>query len=296
MTENGETDAEIEEVWNPEIEEFDVDQNKPASFDRRSNNQQLERKQPSIRWEKEPSFERQFYNCDKNDEPEKKASFWISLVFRRRMHRKEQGSSEWQQEQVDSTYTRGTTGGGNGSGAGFNGVPSSSGGNCSSNGGGVAGPSSGSSDPVGGPKQGSSARNMDVDLDQFGYPDSPTQNWFAANADLSPLRILDNINLKSEFPYSVSTDNDKPPDISNIGMDHTTANLLQFAASVSVLDHTTSFLDIGLDTFQSLYEDQLIGDLIPVSSSNTFTSNDQGFSISKQNVQQQTAPFNACDK
>lgn len=52
LTENGETDAEIEEVWNPEIEEFDVDQNKPASFDRRSNNQQLERKQPSIMGER----------------------------------------------------------------------------------------------------------------------------------------------------------------------------------------------------------------------------------------------------
>ena len=149
-----------------------------------------------------------------------------------------------------------------------------------------------------------------MDIDHFGYPDSPTQNWLAANADLSPLRILDNINLKSEFPYSVSTENDKPPDISNIGMDHTTANLLQFAASVPVPDHTTSFLDIGLDSFQSLYEDHLIGDLIPVSSSssastsNAFSNasnNEHSFSVSKQNAQQRVVattaiPFSPCDK
>jgi len=101
-----------------------------------------------------------------------------------------------------------------------------------------------------------------TEVDQFGYPDSPTQTWLAANADLSPLRILDNINLKSEFPYTISMDTEKPPDISNIGLDNTTANLLQFAASVPVPDHSTTFLDIGLDSFQSLYEDHLISDLV----------------------------------
>jgi len=289
----GETNAEIEEVRNPEIKESDVAGVEPTNFESRGNNRQLEGKQCNFQWENDLPSEEQFYNCDKNDEPEKNAKLWIFLVFRRRMHRKEQGSNGWEGEQVDSTHQRGTTGGG--TGTGFNGVPSSTGGN-SSTGGGVAGPSNGNSDPVGGPKQGNTAPNMDMDIDQFGYPDSPTQNWLAANADLSPLRILDNINLKSEFPYSVSTDNDKPPDISNIGMDHTTANLLQFAASVPVPDHTTSFLDIGLDTFQSLYEDQLIGDLIPVSSSNAFTTYDNGFSVSKQNAQQRVSPFNSCDK
>jgi len=289
----GETKAEIEEVRNPEIKELDVEETEPTHFESRGNNRQLEGKQCNFDWETEPPCEEQFYICDKNDEPEKNAKLWLFLVFRRRMHRKEQGSNGWQGEQVDATHQRGTTGGG--TGAGFNGVPSSSSGG-SSTGGGVAGPSNGNSDPVGGPKQGNTAPNMDMDIDQFGYPDSPTQNWLAANADLSPLRILDNINLKSEFPYSVSTDNDKPPDISNIGMDHTTANLLQFAASVPVPDHTTSFLDIGLDTFQSLYEDHLIGDLIPVSNSNTFTTYDQGFSVSKQNAQQRVSPFSGCDK
>lgn len=289
----GETKAEIEEVRNPEIKELDVEGTEPTHLESRGNNRQLEGKQCNFDWETEPPCEEQFYSCDKNDEPEKNAKLWLFLVFRRRMHRKEQGSNGWQGEQVDATQQRGTTGGG--TGAGFNGVPSSSSGG-SSTGGGVAGPSNGNSDPVGGPKQGNTAPNMDMDIDQFGYPDSPTQNWLAANADLSPLRILDNINLKSEFPYSVSTDNDKPPDISNIGMDHTTANLLQFAASVPVPDHTTSFLDIGLDTFQSLYEDHLIGDLIPVTNSNTFTTYDHCFSVSKQNAQQRISPFSGCDK
>jgi len=111
-----------------------------------------------------------------------------------------------------------------------------------------------------------------TEVDQFGYPDSPTQTWLAANADLSPLRILDNINLKSEFPYTISMDTEKPPDISNIGLDNTTANLLQFAASVPVPDHSTTFLDIGLDSFQSLYEDHLIGDLVTSNTTSSVTT------------------------
>jgi len=52
--------------------------------------------------------------------------------------------------------------------------------------------------------------------------------------------------LKSEFPYtSVQVETEKPPDISNI---------------VPVPDHSSSFLDIGLESFQSLYED--LGELI----------------------------------
>jgi hypothetical protein len=81
--------------------------------------------------------------------------------------------------------------------------------------------------------------------------------------------------LKSEFPYSaVTTDNDKPPDISNIGMHTDTVNLLHFAASVPVPDHTTSFLDIGTDNnFQSLYED--LGDLLPTNLTTFQTSSSQ---------------------
>ena len=127
-------------------------------------------------------------------------------------------------------------------------------------GGGVAGPSNNGDT---GPKSGGGGGVELAEVDQFGYPDSPTQTWLAAHADLSPLRILDNISLKSEFPYSVAPlDAEKPPDISNIGLDQSAAQLLQFAASVPVPDHSTTFLDIGLDTFQSLYEDQLMGDLV----------------------------------
>eukprot|EP00096_Caligus_rogercresseyi_P010684 TRINITY_DN397_c1_g1_i7.p1 TRINITY_DN397_c1_g1~~TRINITY_DN397_c1_g1_i7.p1 ORF type:complete len:815 (-),score=233.63 TRINITY_DN397_c1_g1_i7:1221-3665(-) len=118
-----------------------------------------------------------------------------------------------------------------------------------------------------------------LDFDNFDYPDSPTQKWLADNADLSPLTVLDNINLKTEFPYaSNQLEIDKPPDIhhqsnSNISMDGgpLNENLLQFAVSVpsvappnscssSSSPSSTSFLDIGGDSFtQSLYDD--LGDI-----------------------------------
>lgn len=170
-------------------------------------------------------------------------------------------------------------------------MPSGSG--ASSGGGGVAGPSQGGSSGDHANKQGNTGNinnpsSGDLDIDQFDFPpNSPTQNWLAANADLSPLRILDNINLKTEFSYSASDGGpDKPPDLSNIGMDSTTANLLQFAASVPVPDHTTSFLDIGLDTFQSLYEDHLIGDLMPTGNNNNSFSTNYDHNFHRQQLQQ----------
>jgi hypothetical protein len=50
----------------------------------------------------------------------------------------------------------------------------------------------------------------------------------------------------------VALEGDKPPDISNIGMDPGTLNFLQFAATVPVPDTSasSSFLDIGLESFQ----------------------------------------------
>ena len=55
---------------------------------------------------------------------------------------------------------------------------------------------------------------------------------FPDNADLSPLTVLDNMNLKTEFPYSAgTTDVDKPPDINSITLDSGAENLFQFAAS-----------------------------------------------------------------
>ena len=238
-----------------------------------------------------PSEPSQSGRREANKEEEKRiedARVWMPSLRRRMSHRSERGSWDEEKETVSKVSrdipatSRGTTGGG-GSG-GFTGVPnnSSSSGSSSSSGGGVAGPAQGSS------KQGTSGASQDgqeanVDLDEFGYPDSPTQSWLAQNSDLSPLQILDNINLKSEFPYSSAQgENDKPPDISNIGMDSTTANLLQFAASVPVPDHSTTFLDIGLDTFQSLYEDHLISDLMPTN--NNFNTFDQNFSALKGGV------------
>ena len=196
--------------------------------------------------------------------PGDERNVWLVLVMMMMMHRKEKSSGE----------SDGTTGGAGGSntGGGFSGVSSNGGGGAGGSGaggGGVAGPSSGGTSNKGAGTGGGNMTEM-TEVDQFGYPDSPTQTWLAANADLSPLRILDNINLKSEFPYTISMDTEKPPDISNIGLDNTTANLLQFAASVPVPDHSTTFLDIGLDSFQSLYEDHLISDL--VTSGHTSTS------------------------
>ena len=182
-------------------------------------------------------------------------SWWLVLVMIMTMHRKEKTGGE-------SDGTTGGAGGGNTAG-GFSGVSSNGGGagGAGVGGGGVAGPSSGGTSGKGASSGGGNMIEV-TEVDQFGYPDSPTQTWLAANADLSPLRILDNINLKSEFPYSALTNEvDKPPDISNIGVDSATANLLQFAASVPVPDPTNSFIDISTDNFHSLYED--LGDLIP---------------------------------
>ncbi|TRY73157.1 hypothetical protein TCAL_02209 [Tigriopus californicus] len=95
-----------------------------------------------------------------------------------------------------------------------------------------------------------------LDLDSFEYPDSPTQKWLADNADLSPLTVLDNINLKSEYPYATHHVVEKPPDITTIALDTSQENMLQFSASVPVPDSSATFLDIGTDTFsQSLYDD-----------------------------------------
>merc|ERR1719270_2649397 len=111
--------------------------------------------------------------------------------------------------------------------------------------------------------QGLNNNNGELDLENLEYPDSPTSHkWFADNSDLSPLTVLDNINLKTEFPYSTgNVELDKPPDINSITLDTGAEHLFQFAASVpNVPDNTTTFLDIGADTFsQSLYDD--LGDI-----------------------------------
>ena len=163
------------------------------------------------------------------------------------------------------------TNGGSGNGAGGNGS-GGTGGFRTSNGGGINGGNnnSGSNENNGMFKNGknfnknnnnNNNNNDDLNFDNFEYPDSPTQKWLADNADLSPLTVLDNINLKTEFPYSAGNPEiDKPPDINSITLDSQAENLLQFAATVPVPDNSATFLDIGGDSFsQSLYDD--LGDI-----------------------------------
>ena len=147
--------------------------------------------------------------------------------------------------------------GGSSSGDGSSGGSSSSGGGSNGNGGYLKIGGS-SSDGLFG--SGSGGKSSELDLDQFDYPDSPTSHkWLADNNDLSPLTVLDNINLKTEFPYASSgADLDKPPDINSITLDTGAEHLFQFAASVP--DSSSTLLDIGTDSFsQSLYDD--LGDI-----------------------------------
>lgn len=126
----------------------------------------------------------------------------------------------------------------------------------------------------------------EFDLGSFEYPDSPTSHkWLTDNPDLSPLTVLDNINLKTEFPYSANTtDIDKPPDLNGHHLDvvHAAAaaatatgtaaaasseTLFQFTASVPPVppdSSTPGFLDNDLGGHgvvndmvftQSLYDD-----------------------------------------
>ena len=150
----------------------------------------------------------------------------------------------------------GSSGGGSSSGDGSSGGSSGSSGG--SGNGGYLKIGGSSSDGLFG--SGSSGKSSDIDLDQFDYPDSPTSHkWLTDNNDLSPLTVLDNINLKTEFPYATTgTELDKPPDINSITLDTGAEHLFQFAASVP--DSSSTLLDIGTDSFsQSLYDD--LGDI-----------------------------------
>ena len=126
-------------------------------------------------------------------------------------------------------------------------------------------------------------RPSEMDLDGFEYPDSPTSQKWLENPDLIPLTVLDNINLKTEFPYATNTtDIDKPPDINSISIDHlaNADNLFQFTASIPppVPDATsTNFLDLPgneTDSFsQSLYDDLVDINLAEFSNVSTIPSN-----------------------
>ena len=173
-------------------------------------------------------------------------------------------------------------------------VQASSGGSSSSSMAGISNSSSGgsnsSSSRITAKRSGGSLNNNgELDLENLEYPDSPTSHkWFADNADLSPLTVLDNMNLKTEFPYSTgNTDVDKPPDINSITLDSGAENLFQFAASVpNVPDNTTTFLDIGTDTFsQSLYDDLInMNDFPNVGAFATATTTDPTVDITNSTV------------
>lgn len=84
---------------------------------------------------------------------------------------------------------------------------------------------------------------------EFDLPESATRKWISYNRDLSPLKVLDNINLKTEMNPRLQHP-DMPPDLD--GLDHDTANILQ----LSVPDPSSTFLDIGTDFGPiSLYDD-----------------------------------------
>jgi hypothetical protein len=80
-----------------------------------------------------------------------------------------------------------------------------------------------------------------------------TRKWLNENPDFNPLKILDNISLKSAFSNSGAVESvPKPPPDSSIDRD--TANILQLA--VPVPDPSATFLDIGTDFGpMSMYED-----------------------------------------
>jgi len=80
-----------------------------------------------------------------------------------------------------------------------------------------------------------------------------TRKWLHENPDFNPLKILDNISLKSAFGNSGEREAvPKPPPDSSIDRD--TANILQLA--VPVPDPSATFLDIGTDFGpMSMYED-----------------------------------------
>lgn len=108
---------------------------------------------------------------------------------------------------------------------------------------------------------GNSSKSNDVDIGQFDFPNSPNSHtWLTDNQILSPLTVLDNINLKTEFSYTnMGTDLDKPPDINVTLNENGSEQLFQF--SVSVPDSTTAvgaetLMDVGQEAFsQSLYND-----------------------------------------
>lgn len=84
---------------------------------------------------------------------------------------------------------------------------------------------------------------------EFDLPESSTRRWICDNRDLSPLKVLDHISLKTEMTPPLPHP-DMPPDLA--GLDQDTTNILQ----LSVPDPSSTFLDIGTDFGPiSLYDD-----------------------------------------
>jgi len=90
---------------------------------------------------------------------------------------------------------------------------------------------------------------------EFDFHESSTKKWFVDNPNLTPMKVLDTINLKNESSENPQTEVKKPPDIQTLDRD--TATFLQLA--VPVPDPSNTFMDIGTDLGPvSLYDDDLL--------------------------------------
>ena len=96
-----------------------------------------------------------------------------------------------------------------------------------------------------------------LDLDTFEWV--PDSQFLTSDPDFSPLTVLDNINLKTEFPYSTNpVVMDKPPDLDPPGPvpPGDPPNLFHFTASVPPVPESYVSSSTVSDVFtQSLYDD-----------------------------------------
>ena len=211
---------------------------------------------------------------------------WVTVLKRLNRHRKEKGRSRRQNRPViitcAATGSYSAANGGSQHGGGVHGPTrggsggyksnSSGGGNGTGTGSGTSGNNAGNGNRSGGNSNRKDIMDNDGDdeMDNFECPDSLTQQWLADNADLAPLQVLDNINLKSDFPGSIiysavqidpgpggAGGEAKPPDLigtlidTNLGGGAYTTNLLQFAASVPSVSVETSSVESSCASIHS---------------------------------------------
>ncbi len=212
---------------------------------------------------------------------------WVSALKRLNRHRKEKGRSRRQNGPVIITCAAtggySAANGGSQRGGGVHGPTRGGSGSYKSNsagggnGTGTGGNSTSGNNAGNGNRSGGNSNRKDImdndgddEMDNFECPDSLTQQWLADNADLAPLQVLDNINLKSDFPGSIiysavqidpgpggAVGEAKPPDLigtlidTNLGGGGYTTNLLQFAASVPSVSVETSSVESSCASLHS---------------------------------------------